>query len=30
MERQSRRIMLQTNVTDTKKRIDYLVLRFNE
>ena len=30
MEQQSRRIMLQTNVTDTKKRIDDLVLQFNE
>lgn len=29
MERQSRKIMLKTNVIDAKKRIDDLVLRFN-
>ena len=29
MERQSRKIMLKTNVIDAKRRIDDLVLRFN-
>lgn len=29
MERQSRKIMLKTNVIDAKKRINDLVLRFN-
>ena len=29
MERQSRKIMLKTNVIDAKKRIDDLILRFN-